>query len=158
MGKKKAFLLQVDSESFPLVIESRPEFASLAFSPAERYTMQELAQLANYSAARGVRLVIEIDLPGHTGYGNDISPGWCLPFPETCPKPRCQRDNDLNPAANLTYVPAPVFKTTSGVKRLKPPSFFDHPVRISEVSEVSFPSGAARIIHLDTIPPGAGTR
>ena len=86
------------------MIESRPEFASLAFSPAERYTMQELAQLANYSAARGVRLVIEVDLPGHTGYGNDISPGWCLPFPETCPKPRCQRDNDLNPAANLTYV------------------------------------------------------
>jgi hypothetical protein len=65
--RKKAFLLQVDSESFPLVIESRPEFASLAFSPAERYTMQELAQLANYSAARGVRLVIEVFFFGWDG-------------------------------------------------------------------------------------------
>ena len=30
------------------------------------------------------------------------SPGWCLPFPEVCPNPRCNH-NALNPAVNLTY-------------------------------------------------------
>jgi hexosaminidase len=93
----------VDSESFPLVIKSRPDFAQLAFSPEERYTLPELAELANFSAARGVRLVVEVDLPGHTGYPNGVSPGWCLPYPETCPTPRCRSNNDLNPAVNLTY-------------------------------------------------------
>jgi N-acetyl-beta-hexosaminidase len=93
----------VDSESFPLVIKSRPDFAQLAFSPEERYTLPELAEFANFSAARGVRLVVEVDLPGHMGYPNDVSPGWCLPYPETCPTPRCKSNNDLNPAVNLTY-------------------------------------------------------
>ena len=91
-----------DSESFPLVLKSRPEFARLAFSPGERYTLPELAELANYSAARGVRLVVEVDIPGHTGYSNGASPGWCGPFPETCPSPRCH-DNCLNPAVNVTF-------------------------------------------------------
>ena len=99
-------LHMTDSESFPLVLESRPEFARLAFSPGERYTLPELSELANFSAARGIRLVVEVDLPGHTGntgHTSPPSPGWCLVFPETCPTPRCRALNCLKPNADLTY-------------------------------------------------------
>jgi len=89
-----------DSESFPIVLQSRPAFAQIAFSPAERYTLTELRNIAEFAATRNVRLVVEIDLPSHTG--DSHSPGWCGPFPELCPTPRCSH-NALDPSANLTY-------------------------------------------------------
>ena len=52
-----------DSESFPLVLKSRPEFGQIAFSPRERYTLNELKDLAAFAAQRNVRLVVEIDVP-----------------------------------------------------------------------------------------------
>jgi hexosaminidase len=89
-----------DAESFPLVLKSRPEFAQIAFSPRERYTLRELKALAAFAAERNIRLVVEIDVPSHVG--DKGSPGWCLPFPEVCPTPRCAH-NSLNPGLNLSY-------------------------------------------------------
>ena len=96
-----------DSESFPLVIKSRPEFAQLAFSPNERYTLEELAALAEFGRSRNIRLVVEVDVPSHTGdqalcTATGKGCGWCAIHPTTCPSPRCSH-NALNPAVNLTY-------------------------------------------------------
>lgn len=92
-----------DSESMPIAFKSRPEFAQIAFSPGERYTMRELARLAAFAAARGVRLIVELDVPSHTGtLAYTGAPGWCTPFPAVCPKPACHH-NALNPAIDLTY-------------------------------------------------------
>ena len=44
--------------------------------------------------------MVEIDLPSHTG--DSHSPGWCGPFQELCPTPRCAH-NALDPSAELTY-------------------------------------------------------
>eukprot|EP01047_Picozoa_sp_COSAG01_P084149 COSAG01_NODE_17938_length_1113_cov_0.907298_1_plen_301_part_10 len=82
-----------DSESMPIVFKSRPEFAQIAFSPRERYTLRQLAALAGYAAGRGVRLLVEIDIPSHTGtLAEEGAPGWCRPFPEVCPRPRCEHN------------------------------------------------------------------
>jgi hexosaminidase len=68
-----------DSESFPLVLKTRPQFSQIAFSSHERYTKAELTALAAFAKQRNVRLVLELDVPSHVG--NRESPGWCLPFP-----------------------------------------------------------------------------
>ena len=44
-----------DSESMPIVFKSRPDFAQIAFSSREMYTLRELAALAAFAAARGAR-------------------------------------------------------------------------------------------------------
>ena len=49
-----------------------------AFSPQERYLPRELAALAEYGRARGVRVVPELDTPGHAD-------SWCVGAPEVCP-------------------------------------------------------------------------
>ena len=50
-----------------------------------------------------MRLIVEIDIPSHTGtLAYKGAPGWCKPFPAVCPQPACHH-NALNPAINLTY-------------------------------------------------------
>ena len=84
-----------DSESFPLVLASRPEFAgNLSFSPRERYTKADFRQLTAFARDRGVRVYLELDLPSHTG--DFLSDGWCAVHPGSCPEPRC-RHNALDP-------------------------------------------------------------
>jgi len=47
-----------------------------------------------YSRQRGVRIMLEIDNPGHAA-------SWCLGYPEVCPAPDCPEP--LNPAADATW-------------------------------------------------------
>ena len=51
-----------------------------SFSPAERYRPAELAALAEYGRQRGVRVVPELDTPGHAD-------SWCIGSPRVCPDP-----------------------------------------------------------------------
>lgn len=56
----------VDEDSFPLILDSHPEIAQhAAFSPEETYTTQEARDLVQYAMKRGVRVVPELDTPGH---------------------------------------------------------------------------------------------
>lgn len=85
----------VDSQAFPLVLPSRPQLVRGAYSTQERYTMADLAELAAYGAARGVRIVPEIDTPGHAA-------SWCVGMPEMCPAaPKCTQP--LDPSKNATF-------------------------------------------------------
>lgn len=54
----------VDSQAFPLVLPSAPRLVLGAYSEVERYTLNDLVALQRYAAARGVRVVAEIDTPG----------------------------------------------------------------------------------------------
>src|ERR1700733_3837113 len=55
-----------DEDSFPLILDSHPEIARYgAFSEDETYTAQEAREIVRYAMVRGVRIVPELDTPGH---------------------------------------------------------------------------------------------
>lgn len=84
----------VDDQSFPLMLPSRPELSRHgAYSIEERYSPQDVAALVSYGELRGVRLVVEIDHPGHTS-------SWCGAA-GVCPTPDCPAP--LNPMSNASY-------------------------------------------------------
>ncbi len=56
----------VDEDAFPLILESHPEIAQYgAFSEDDTYTAQEARELVKYAMVRGVRIIPELDTPGH---------------------------------------------------------------------------------------------
>lgn len=56
----------VDEDSFPLRLDSHPEIAQYAaFSQDEIYTTEEVKEVVRYAMVRGVRVVPELDTPGH---------------------------------------------------------------------------------------------
>jgi len=56
-----------DSQSWPLEIPSLPELAGKgAYHASQTYTPADLQSIQQYGAARGVEVIIEIDMPGHT--------------------------------------------------------------------------------------------
>ena len=65
-----------------------------AYSPQERYTALDVAEVVEFGRERGVRMMVEIDGPGHAAI-------WCKGYPEICPSPSCLEP--LNPATNATY-------------------------------------------------------
>ncbi|KAH9326982.1 hypothetical protein KI387_007160 [Taxus chinensis] len=69
-----------DSQSFPLELASEPELARAgAYSPAMRYSEEDVRQIVDYGRDHGVRVVPEIDTPGH-------SASWAGAYPDivTC--------------------------------------------------------------------------
>ncbi|VAH88268.1 unnamed protein product [Triticum turgidum subsp. durum] len=69
-----------DAQSFPIVLPTVPSLAHLgSYSPFMRYTDKDVRRIVNYAAAFGVRVIPEIDMPGHTG-------SWAGAYPEivTC--------------------------------------------------------------------------
>ncbi|EKM75154.1 hypothetical protein AGABI1DRAFT_132509 [Agaricus bisporus var. burnettii JB137-S8] len=57
----------VDSQSFPLVVPRFEEISSKgAYSSAEVYMPQDVKDIVEYAAARGIDVMVEIDIPGHT--------------------------------------------------------------------------------------------
>eukprot|EP01122_Echinamoeba_exundans_P010082 TRINITY_DN3680_c0_g1_i1.p1 TRINITY_DN3680_c0_g1~~TRINITY_DN3680_c0_g1_i1.p1 ORF type:complete len:476 (+),score=89.74 TRINITY_DN3680_c0_g1_i1:513-1940(+) len=56
-----------DAESFPLELKKRPDLASKgAWAPGYTYSAADVAEVVEYAKNRGVRVVVEIDNPGHT--------------------------------------------------------------------------------------------
>lgn len=57
----------VDEDSFPLELQSHPELAEYAsFSLHETYSIKEVKDFIRYAMVRGVRIIPEIDTPGHS--------------------------------------------------------------------------------------------
>lgn len=85
----------VDQQSFPFDSKKRPLLSQKgAYSPQERYTSLDVAEVVEYGRSRGVRMMVEIDGPGHAAI-------WCKGYPEICPSPTCLEP--LNPATNATF-------------------------------------------------------
>lgn len=56
-----------DSESFPLQLKSRPDLANKgSWASSYSYSASDVADVIEYAKNRGVRVVVEIDNPGHT--------------------------------------------------------------------------------------------
>ncbi|KAF6755877.1 beta-hexosaminidase [Ephemerocybe angulata] len=57
----------VDSQSFPLEVPEFPELAQKgAYSEKEKYSTQDVQDIVKYAAERGIDVLMEIDIPGHT--------------------------------------------------------------------------------------------
>jgi hexosaminidase len=56
-----------DSQSWPLVIPALPNLSAKgAYRPDLVYTPDDFAEIQHYAAIRGVEMITEIDMPGHT--------------------------------------------------------------------------------------------
>lgn len=90
----------VDAESFPFNAPSFPQFGRLAsYSPVERYTVSDVRGIVDYARDRGIRVVVELDVPGHTA-------AMCKAVAEMCPSPLCSNWYSqwaLDPTRNRTY-------------------------------------------------------
>lgn len=58
-----------DSQSWPLEIFSYPEMTLDAYSDKETYTQKEVRYIIQYALERGIRVIPELDLPGHARAG-----------------------------------------------------------------------------------------
>ncbi len=69
----------VDSQSFPAVIPDFPLLSQKgAYAPNAIYTPQDITRVVDYAFMRGIRVVFEFDMPGHSeiwgaGYPNIIA-------------------------------------------------------------------------------------
>ncbi|GAA5964192.1 hypothetical protein JCM8115_002822 [Rhodotorula mucilaginosa] len=57
----------VDAQSWPLVSSTFPDLARYgAYSDAETYSIHDVGQVVKYAGARGISVMLELDMPGHT--------------------------------------------------------------------------------------------
>jgi hexosaminidase len=84
----------VDTQSFPFESSTYPKLWQGAYTKPERYSQNDIRELVEYGRKRGVKVMIEFDMPGHAA-------SWCTGYPEICPSMSCKQP--LNPASNLTF-------------------------------------------------------
>jgi hexosaminidase len=71
-----------DSYSFPFASESFPRLAqSGAWSETDVYTHADVSSVVEYARLRGVRVVLELDVPGHTYSWGLSYPNATIPCP-----------------------------------------------------------------------------
>ncbi|CAL9213838.1 unnamed protein product [Arabidopsis halleri] len=64
-----------DSQSFPLVLPSEPSLAAKgSYGPDMVYTPEDVSKIVQYGFEHGVRVLPEIDTPGHTGSWGEAYP------------------------------------------------------------------------------------
>ncbi|KLO15933.1 beta-hexosaminidase [Schizopora paradoxa] len=57
----------VDSQSFPLEVSEFPELSiAAAYSASDVYSENDVQDIINYAAERGIDVILELDTPGHT--------------------------------------------------------------------------------------------
>ena len=65
-----------------------------------RYSLDDLQDLVKYAEARGVRVVGEVDTPGHGA-------AWCKGMPELCPSPpKCVQPLDVSNSKTFSTIEA----------------------------------------------------
>ncbi|KAG4214459.1 hypothetical protein ERO13_A01G123900v2 [Gossypium hirsutum] len=79
----------VDTQSFPLEIPSYPKLWDGAYSPSERYTVADAADIVSYAQKRGINVLAEIDVPGH-------ALSWGTGYPSLWPSKDCQQPLDVS--------------------------------------------------------------
>lgn len=58
-----------DSQSWPMQMQTYPQMVKDAYSPREQYTQSDLRRVIAYARAHGVRVIPEVDMPGHSESG-----------------------------------------------------------------------------------------
>lgn len=93
-----------DHQSFPLTSHAYPLLSqTAAFSPSERYSPQDLKHVVHWARLHGIRVIPELDLPGHAS-------SWCSGYPDLCPSQDCRSPlspmhptKDTPTAPNITF-------------------------------------------------------
>lgn len=66
----------IDAQSWPLQLQVYPQMAQDAYSPQSVYSQDDICAVIAYARARGVRIIPEIDMPGHASSGwTQVDPG-----------------------------------------------------------------------------------
>lgn len=81
-----------DDQSFPMESKTSPKLWDAAYSDVEKFEQADIADMVEYARMRGVRLMVEFDMPGH-------ATSWCKGYPEIC----CGGNSVLSPANNATW-------------------------------------------------------
>lgn len=58
-----------DSQSWPMQMRTYPEMTKDAYSPRQIYSHADLRRVIAYARSRGVRVIPEVDMPGHSAAG-----------------------------------------------------------------------------------------
>jgi hexosaminidase len=70
----------VDAQSFPFDPPSAPLLSRGAYSPSAVYSAEDVALVTKHGADRGVKVMLEIDIPGHaaswTKVSKQVGGGW----------------------------------------------------------------------------------
>ncbi|OXV05448.1 hypothetical protein Egran_06784 [Elaphomyces granulatus] len=65
-----------DSQSWPIDIGAYPQMVQDAYSGRETYSHNDLHDIITYARARGIRVIPEVDMPGHAAAGwQRVDPG-----------------------------------------------------------------------------------
>ena len=107
----------VDFQAFPFRSEAMPALVKGAYSEHETYTAADVSAVVKFAKERGVRVMMEIDTPGH-------SASWAAGYPEAvaaCPS-QTPGTAALDPSSNVTY--EVVRALLEEVGKLAPDSFF----------------------------------
>ncbi|KAF7283897.1 beta acetylhexosaminidase fused lobes isoform X2 [Rhynchophorus ferrugineus] len=97
-----------DSQSFPLVLPSVPQLSKTgSYSPGETYSPEEVRAIVEFARVRGIRTILEMDVPAHVGNGWTWGPkeglgdlAVCVnerPWSLYCGEPPCGQLNPENP-------------------------------------------------------------
>eukprot|EP00250_Pteridium_aquilinum_P017791 c23786_g1_i1 orf=103-1854(-) len=94
-----------DSQSFPLEVASEPELASKgSYGPQFIYSASNIRQLVAFARSYGVRIVPEIDTPGHSGSWAGAYPDLVTCYNESWLKVALEPSpGQLNPLKTETY-------------------------------------------------------
>ena len=91
-----------DDQSFPIVVSTLPRLAAGgAFSPRHTYTANDIAAVVAYARARGIAVLPELDVPGHTE--SWTQPGGEAGLRSRCAIPDASFSAPLDPTQNATY-------------------------------------------------------
>lgn len=68
-----------DSQSWPLYFKSHPELSkNAAYSSKEVYTPSDVKKILAYAEERGIRVILELDMPAHTATIGESYPDYML--------------------------------------------------------------------------------
>ncbi|XP_042036863.1 beta-hexosaminidase 3-like isoform X1 [Salvia splendens] len=79
----------VDTQSFPLELPSYPKLWNGAYSITERYMFADAEEIVSYAKRRGINVLAEIDVPGHTE-------SWGVGYPALWPSKDCKQPLDVS--------------------------------------------------------------
>lgn len=90
----------VDAQSFPFESSTTPSLVEGAYSPLSTYSQEDIQQVVTYAYLRGIRVMLEVDIPGHAyswGVGDSS-------LTASCPSYEHNVNNiPLNPANEDTF-------------------------------------------------------
>lgn len=105
-----------EDESFPLASRVHPELPRLgAWDAQEQYTWRDLQDIVEYARLRGIRVVPEFDMPGHTS-------SWRKSHPELFALGCSGKERGaFDPAENRTFdfLEASIFASLRPISMLK---------------------------------------